>query len=200
MSSSNKHWMLGNVGRIMRGFTAKQLMVRVAEEYVWWMLRSLPGFGGVYLRYLFLKLTTRRLDGFCWIGQGCQIFNSYGLSIGRGFATNRNVLIDAIGGIEIGDDTGIGPNCVVLSHEHRMLGTGGYQEAGSYRRRPIKIGSRVWISSNCFIKAGVTLGDGAVIAACSNVLGDVAENERVIGAPARPFFQSLREALAPRGD
>ena len=137
MSSSNKHWMLGNVGRIMRGFTAKQLMVRVAEEYVWWMLRSLPGFGGVYLRYLFLKLTTRRLDGFCWIGQGCQIFNSYGLSIGRGFATNRNVLIDAIGGIEIGDDTGIGPNCVILSHEHRMLGIGGYQDAGKGMAGPV---------------------------------------------------------------
>jgi len=186
--------MLANVRDILAGYTWKQILVRGAEEYFWWIIRSLPGFEGVVLRYLFLKATTKRLDGFCWIGQGCTISNSYGLSVGKNFTTNRNVIIDAIGGIEIGDGTGVGPNSVILSHEHNMMGRL-YTEKSSYRRRPIKIGAGVWISSNCFIKAGVTIGDYAVIGACSNVITDVPQDARVIGSPARSYFQAMRELL-----
>jgi len=183
--------------RILSGYTAKQFLVRVAEEYLWWIIRSFPGYEGVFLRYLFLKCTTKRLAGFCWISQGCTIYNSHGLSIGKDFATNRNVLIDAIGGIEIGDSTGIGPNCVLLAHEHSMLTKESYASTKAYRRKPIKIGSGVWISSNSFIKAGVTIGDNAVIGACSNVIADVPSNGRVIGSPARPYTDAMRQFLAP---
>src|SRR5262245_45580211 len=113
--------MLVNVRSILRGYSLWELLVRVAEEYLWWIIRSWPGFEGVVLRHLFLKVTARRLDGFAWIAQGCTIYNSYNLSIGRHFAISRNVFIDAIGGIEIGDDTGVGPNTVILAQDHRMV-------------------------------------------------------------------------------
>jgi acetyltransferase-like isoleucine patch superfamily enzyme len=186
---------LPNIRLVLGQYTLRQLLVRFAEEYLWWLIRSLPGFEGIFLRYLFLKLTARKLDGFCWISQGCTLSNSYGLSIGRNFATNRNLLIDGIGGIEIGDDTGIGPNCVILSHEHTMLTSGDYSGEPAYRKRPIQIGSRVWIGANTFIKSGVTLGDGCVIGACSNVVTDVPPNARVIGSPARPYTEVMREML-----
>jgi len=185
--------MLVNVGKVLRGYSLRALLVRVAEEYLWWIIRSWPGFEGVYLRYLFLKVTTKRLDGFCWIAQGCTIYNASNLSIGKHFATSRNVFLDAVGGIEIGDDTGIGPNTVILAQEHRMVSTGGHFGPQAHRLNPIRIGSRVWVGANCFIKAGVTVGDDVVIAACSNVIGDVPAKSQVIGAPARPYFQVLRE-------
>jgi acetyltransferase-like isoleucine patch superfamily enzyme len=189
--------MLEGVRRILSAYRFQHLVVRLAEEYLWWILRSLPGFEGVFLRYLFLKCTARELKGFCWISQGCTIVNSFGLRIGRNFATNRNVLIDALGGIEIGDDTGIGPNCVLISQEHSMLRAGDYFSEGASKRRPITIGSGVWIGSNCFIKAGVTIGDAAVIAACTNVVADVAPKARVIGSPARSYIAAAREILSP---
>ena len=68
--------MLSGIRHIMSGYSVKQILVRGAEEYLWWFIRSLPGFEGVVLRYLFLKCTTKRLDGFCWISQGCTIANS----------------------------------------------------------------------------------------------------------------------------
>lgn len=191
--------MIPNVRHILSGYTAKQFLVRVAEEYLWWIIRSFPGYEGVVLRYLFLKCTTKRLAGFCWISQGCAIANSHGLSIGKNFATNRNVLIDAIGGIEIGDSTGIGPNCVLLAHQHSMLTSENYANKQAYRRKPIKIGSGVWISSNCFISAGVTIGDRAVVGACSNVVSDVPDNGRVIGSPAQPYVAAMRDLLAQKG-
>lgn len=187
--------MIPDTKRILSGYSARQFLTRVAEEYAWWLIRSFPGYEGVWLRYLFLKCTAKRLDGFCWISQGCTISNSYGLSIGKNFAINRNVLIDAIGGIDIGDSTGIGPNSVVLSHEHSMLTTQGYTHESTYRRKRITIGSGVWISANCFIKAGVTIGDNAVVGACSSVVTDVPSNARVIGSPARPYVEAMRELL-----
>ena len=190
--------MLSGIRHILAGYSFKQFAVRLAEEYVWWVIRSLPGFEGVFLRYLFLKCTTKRLDGFCWISQGCTISNSHGLSIGKKFATNRNVLLDGLGGIEIGDNTGIGPNTVIISQEHSMLAPDHYFGTAAVKKKPIRIGSDVWIGSNCFIKAGIKIGDRAVVAACSNVITDVPPNGRVIGSPARPYTDAIRDLLQKR--
>lgn len=184
---------LVDIRGVLAGYRLRQLLVRLAEEYVWWIIRSWPGAEGAWFRYLFLKATTSRLDGFCWIAQGCSIVNSHSLTIGKGFATSRNVLIDALGGIEIGDETGIGPNTVVLSLEHRMVSRGGHFGPAARRHNPIRIGSRVWIGANCFIKAGIVIGDDAVVGACSNVISDVPPQGRVIGSPARPYFEVVRE-------
>jgi acetyltransferase-like isoleucine patch superfamily enzyme len=190
--------MLPNVKRILSQYSLKQFLIRIAEEYIWWILRNWPGFEGIVLRYLFLKCTTKKLAGFCWISRGCTIVNSYGLSIGKNFATNQNVLIDALGGIEIGDNTGIGPNCVIIAQEHSMLSKEDSAGRRAYKKKSIKIGSNVWIGSNCFIKAGVTIGDYAVIGACSNVITDVPANGRVIGSPARPYVEVMREFLSKK--
>jgi acetyltransferase-like isoleucine patch superfamily enzyme len=196
MSDHASPWMFGNAWRILRQYTIGQLAVRAAEEYLWWIIRSWPGISGLFLRYLFLKTTAKRLDGFCWISQGCTFTNSYGLSIGTHFATGRNVLMDAIGNIEIGHHVGIGPNCVLLSHEHRMVGTARYYEDGSYRRLPIRIDSDSWIGANCFVKAGVTIGENSIVGACSNVISDLAPGSRSIGSPAIPFVQAMRQFVA----
>jgi acetyltransferase-like isoleucine patch superfamily enzyme len=184
---------LVDVKSVLAGYRPRQLLVRFAEEYLWWIIRSWPGFEGVFFRYLFLKATAQQLGGFCWIAQGCSIVNSHSLSIGKGFATSRNVMIDALGGIDIGDETGIGPNSVLLSLEHRMISKGGPFGPNARRHKPIRIGSRVWIGANCFIKAGITVGDDAVVGACSNVINDVPNGGRVIGSPARPYFEVVRE-------
>jgi len=192
--SSDRNWMIGNVARLLRTYRFKGLVVRLAEEYFWWIVRSWPGFEGVFFRYLFLRCTTARLDGFCWISAGCTIVNAHKLSIGKNFAVNRNILIDAIGGIEIGDNCGIGPNSVIIAQEHTTLASGDYNAPENHRARPIVIGKDVFISANCFIKSGVTIGDGAVVGAGSTVLGDLKPGARVIGAPAMDLFRALRLA------
>lgn len=187
-----------NVKQILSHYKAKQFLVRLAEEYIWWIIKSLPGFEGVFLRYLFLKATTKKLSGFCWVSQGCSIANSYGLSIGKNFTTNVNVLIDGIGGIEIGDNVGIGPNCVLISQGHNMLSKYGFVGGDSYKnakRNSITIGSDVWIGANCFIKDGIVLGDRVVVGACSNVVANVPAHTTVLGSPARPYPQVMREFL-----
>ena len=49
----------------------------------------------------------------------------------------------------------------------------------------IDIGSDVWIGKGCCIRSGVHIGDGAVVAAHSYVVGDVPSYAIVGGNPAR---------------
>jgi acetyltransferase-like isoleucine patch superfamily enzyme len=63
----------------------------------------------------------------------------------------------------------------------------------------IIIGNDVWLARDCTLMSGITIGDGAVVAAYSHVTGDVAPYTMVGGNPARPiklrFEQRIVDAL-----
>jgi acetyltransferase-like isoleucine patch superfamily enzyme len=50
---------------------------------------------------------------------------------------------------------------------------------------PVTIGAGVWVGARAMIMPGVTIGDGAVIAAGAVVTKDVPPNTLVAGVPAR---------------
>jgi acetyltransferase-like isoleucine patch superfamily enzyme len=88
------------------------------------------------------------------------------------------------GGVEIGTHTLISPQVTIVSSNHRV----GRQEevimkAGN-ELLPTKIGRDVWIGANAVILGGVTVGDGAVVAAGSVVSRDVEAGYIVAGNPA----------------
>ena len=56
----------------------------------------------------------------------------------------------------------------------------------------IKIGNHVWIGLGAIIFKGVTIGDGAAIAAGSIVLKDVPPNSLVAGVPAQIKKTNIR--------
>ena len=59
-------------------------------------------------------------------------------------------------------------------------------EIGTFNSNaPVKIGNDVWIGQGVFIKSGIKVGDGAVIAAHSVVVEDVPPFSVVAGVPAR---------------
>ena len=53
------------------------------------------------------------------------------------------------------------------------------------RTRPLTIGDHVWIGTGAMVLGGVTIGDGAVVAAGSVVTKDVPGKVIVAGNPAR---------------
>ena len=55
--------------------------------------------------------------------------------------------------------------------------------AGYQKKAHIHIGNDVWIGQDVFLRPGVTIGDGAIIAACSVVMKDVKPYEVVGGNP-----------------
>jgi len=85
--------------------------------------------------------------------------------------------------ITIGDHVTLGHEVMILttthelgSHEHR---------AGAIVRNPVTIESGAWIGARSIILPGVTIGEGAIVEACSVVTQNVANNARVAGNPAR---------------
>jgi virginiamycin A acetyltransferase len=69
----------------------------------------------------------------------------------------------------------------------------GWEEAMAGREYPRKgdivVGNDVWIGYNATIMAGVTIGDGAIIATNATVVKDVAPYTVVGGNPARAIRQ-----------
>ena len=65
----------------------------------------------------------------------------------------------------------------------KLLGKG--DEKDTFCKGPIVIGNDVWVGANATILSGVTIGDGAVVAAGSIVVKDVPPYSIVAGVPAK---------------
>lgn len=87
--------------------------------------------------------------------------------------------------VTIGDGCDISWNCTIMDRDYHKLGT----EKEVFA--PVTIGNRVWIGCNAIILKGVTIGDGAVVAAGSVVTKDVPARTLVAGNPARVIREEV---------
>lgn len=55
----------------------------------------------------------------------------------------------------------------------------------------VKIGNKVWIATNALILPGVSIGDGAIVAAGAVVTKDVPAKCMVAGVPARVVKENV---------
>jgi acetyltransferase-like isoleucine patch superfamily enzyme len=104
--------------------------------------------------------------------------------------------------IEIGDDVLISWGGTIVDHDSHALDwserqhdvrdtfAGKAKDWSNVRIAPVRIGNRAWIGFNVTILRGVTVGEGAVVGACSVVTKDVAPYTVVAGNPAR-FVREL---------
>ena len=99
------------------------------------------------------------------------------LVLGSGYI-NMHVAIDCYSAITIGDNVAISERVVIRDSDNHRIGD-------RERSAPIHIGDRVWIGVNAVILKGVTIGDGAVVAAGAVVTRDVPAAALVGGVPAK---------------
>lgn len=95
------------------------------------------------------------------------------------------VLVTTGGGVEIGDRVLIGYGSKILSTNHVIPENKGKIFYSGHVKKKVTIENDVWIGANCIIVAGVTIGEGAVIAAGSVVTKDVSPFTIVGGVPAK---------------
>ena len=117
------------------------------------------------------------------------------LSIGNGVSIGDRTEIHVGKEVVIGDGTLIAWDCCIMDRDYHSIGT---EEI----MKPVHIGKHVWIGCNAIILKGVTIGDGAVVAAGAVVTKDIPANALVGGNPARViiffclFFANAMIALA----
>ncbi|WP_199909959.1 acyltransferase [Paenibacillus sp. CAA11] len=109
-----------------------------------------------------------------------------GMRIGEYTAFGLMVMVDVFfpEKITIGRNSIIGYNTTILAHEYLIK---------EYRLGEVIIGDEVMIGANCTILPGVTIGDGAVVAAGSVVHKDVAPGSFVGGNPLRVIERKADE-------
>lgn len=97
------------------------------------------------------------------------------VKIGKNFNMSNRCMITAYEDVEIGDDVQFGPDVKLFDQDHDFRALGGLK-AQKFKTAPIKIGSNVWIGSNCIILRGTEIGDNCVVAAGSVIKGKYESN------------------------
>lgn len=102
------------------------------------------------------------------------------VTIGCDTHINRGVLLDGRGIVEIGNSVSISHRVAIVSADHDPQ-----SPSFDYRSAKITIKDYVWIGVNATILKGVTIGEGAVVAAGTVVRKDVPPYTIVGGIPAQ---------------
>ena len=106
------------------------------------------------------------------------------ITIGNHSYLNKECIIDACHGrISIGNNVGVAYRCQLLTTNHDY--SDGNKRTGKVSGADIVIEDGCWIGAGAIILPGVTIKNGAVVAAGSVVTKDCEENCLYAGNPAR---------------
>jgi acetyltransferase-like isoleucine patch superfamily enzyme len=136
----------------------------------------------------------------------CTVICTGPVVLGAEVDIRDHAVLDAQGGpIRIGDRTGVNPFCVLYGAGGLEIGCDGLVAAhtviipSNHRfdrmdvpireqgtsGQGVRVGNDVWLASHAVVLDGVTIGDGAVVAAGAVVSRSVEPREIVGGVPAR---------------
>jgi acetyltransferase-like isoleucine patch superfamily enzyme len=130
---------------------------------------------------LMSELTGRQIDDTFGLFPPFNTDCGKNLIIGKRVFINSGCKFQDQGGLIIGDDVLIGHNVVIVTLNHSFTP----EHRGDLEPHPVNIGNKVWIGANATILPGVTIGDGAIVAAGAVVTKDVVPKTLVGGVPAR---------------
>lgn len=167
---------------IAAGSPAHEFMHKAADE----ARKTTALINGAYhtdeeLRALMSRLVGYRVDdGFRLFP---PVYTDFGknIKIGKDVFVNSGCCFQDQGGVTLGDGCLVGHNVVfaTLDHDKRP------GRRGDMTAAPIVVCKDVWIGAHATILKGVTIGDGAIVAAGAVVTRDVPPNTIAAGVPAR---------------
>ena len=180
-----------NRGEIVEGGSeVHQFMHGVSQE----ALRITAELNGCYhtpeeIRELMSRLTGKPVD------ETFGLFPPFHTDCGKNITLGKNVFINSgchfqdQGGITIGDGALIGHNVTLatLNHDFRV------SDRASMHPKPVHIGKNVWICDGAVIVPGITVGEGAIVAAGAVVIEDVPPYTVVAGVPAAVIRELTEE-------
>jgi acetyltransferase-like isoleucine patch superfamily enzyme len=158
----------------------------VSYEALMKLILNLPRYSlFIFFKTSLLKMMGAKIGKSVCIYPGVWITPGKNLVIGDNVDLAKDVLITTGGGVFIGDRALIGYRTQILSANHTIPPIGQPFPVSGDSFGKIHIEKDVWIGANCIITAGITIGEGAVVAAGSVVTRDVLSNAIVGGVPAR---------------
>lgn len=140
------------------------------------------------LRHRLYRRMGLQLHPTAVIHRGLEIRHPHRVSIGAGTVVGFDVILDGRRHITIGDHVNLSSEVAIwtLQHDYRDPD---FAEVGA----PVVVGDRAWLSFRATILPGVTIGEGAVVAAGAVVTRDVPPYTVVAGTPARVVAERPRD-------
>lgn len=122
------------------------------------------------------------------IYMGAEVRHPANIRIGPGSIVGHRAILDGRHGITIGRNVNFSTGVWIWTVQHDPSSPT-FDDVGG----PVVIGDHAWISCRTVILPGVTIGEGAVVAAGAVVTKDVAPYTIVGGVPAKPIGERPRE-------
>jgi maltose O-acetyltransferase len=168
-----------------RGIPLSRIIHGEVETWIVALVGWIPSVLGMAIRNVVYRLLGMKIKGFCWVQPRVIIVNVHKLKVGKNFGCNSGTYINAIGGLQMGDDVLVGSNVTISTGRHEID-----DRTVSIISRPTTplrttIGDDVWIGAGASILAGVTVEDGTVVGANAVVTKDTFPYSVMVGAPAR---------------
>lgn len=167
---------------IAAGSPAHEFMHKAADE----ARKTTASINGAYHTDEELRALMSRLVGYK-VDDGFRLFPPVYTDFGKNIKIGKDVFVNSgccfqdQGGVTLGDGCLVGHNVVfaTLDHDKRP------GRRGDMTAAPIVVGKDVWIGAHATVLKGVTIGDGAIVAAGAVVTRDVPPNTIAAGVPAR---------------
>ena len=170
------------------------------EAWAWYqaLLYWIPGRVGWLMRQAAYRPFFQRAGKGWHVGEYASIQRVSRFQIGHRCSVGRYCVINAIGGVILGDYSGLGPftQLITATHNFRKVKDTDLPYGAQPRvleMAPIVIESNTWVGANCVVLPGVRIGANSVVAAGSVVFKDVPPYSMVGGSPARLIWKSSKE-------
>jgi acetyltransferase-like isoleucine patch superfamily enzyme len=144
---------------------------------------------GLRLRIFLYRKIGMKIGHNCVVRRGVYLGSPNELELGDGSFIGRANLY-CTGGVKIGKNVNVSDGAVIITAKHDVN-----SPAFEALYQPITVNDWAWIATNAIILAGVTIGEGAVVAAGAVVTKDVLPYSIVGGNPAKVIGERKKHAF-----
>ncbi len=152
------------------------------------LLTDLGYFPSHRVRGYFYRRAGMVIDRTSSIHWRAEFYSPERITIGGYSTIGDSSFLDGRSGLMIGDCVNFGSHVSIYTRQHDV-DSPDFAEVGA----PVVIGDYAWVSSHSIVLPGVTIGEGAVVAAGAVVTKDVAPYTLVGGNPARYIRDRSRD-------
>lgn len=157
------------------------------------LLNLLASFSRPFMVYGYFDKKQKRFLKNTRVSSNTTILHAQNLDINDNCWIGHHCLIDASGGLTIGEGVQISSLNAILTHSShisiRLLGNNflgkELNERLGYISSPVIIGNYTFIGSGAIILPGTIIGTGCIIGAGSIVKGEIPDYSIVVGNPAK---------------
>ena len=161
----------------------------IHELFEWYvaLFGWIPGRFGWFARGLAYRPFLKRAGWPIIFGERIKLTEPWNMELGNWAAIGHNARANATGGITIGNWAAVTSGCVLNTVSHPFDDPDTTLRLQGIEVAPIVIEDGAWLGNGVYVMPGVTVGEGAIVAANSVVTKDVPPYTIVGGSPARPI-------------